>query len=133
MLPYNRQLVEIAKQLRKNMTPAEKCLWQRIRLKSLGYSFFRQKPIGEYIVDFYCSKANLVIEVDGEIHLKVEAKHNDRVRDAYMSSLDLTVLRFTNSEVLNQTDKVVGKIIEQIRLNPPLKGRTNQWIAGEVE
>jgi very-short-patch-repair endonuclease len=129
MLPYNKNLVEIAKALRKNMTPAEKYLWERIRHSSLGCMFFRQKPIGEYIVDFYSSKANLIIEVDGGIHLGIEAKRNDSLRDEYMHSLELTVLRFTNSQVLNDTDKVVEKIVSQIRLNPPLKGRTNQRVA----
>jgi very-short-patch-repair endonuclease len=133
MHPYNKNLVELAKDLRKNMTPAEKCLWKRIRLKSLGCTFFRQRPIGEYIVDFYCPKADLVIEVDGDIHLGKEAIENDYVRDEYMGSLELVVLRFLNLEVLNNTDKVVEKIRNQIRLNPPpyqvrgrlLKGRTN--------
>jgi very-short-patch-repair endonuclease len=129
MLPYNKNLVELAKTLRKNMTPAEKCLWVRIRHGSLGCMFFRQKPIGEYIVDFYSFKANLVVEVDGEIHLGIEAKNNDRLRDEYMQSLELTVLRFMNSQVLNDIDGVVEKIAGQIRLNPPLKGRTNQRIA----
>ena len=131
MRPYNKNLVELAKELRKNMTPAEKCLWQRIRLKSLGYTFFRQRPIYEYIVDFYCPSVDLVIEVDGEIHLGKETKENDYVRDEHLRSLELFVLRFTNSEVLNNADKVVEKIRNQIRLSPPLKGRTNHLVAAE--
>jgi very-short-patch-repair endonuclease len=137
MRPYNKNLVEIARALRKNMTPAEKCLWQRIRLKSLGYTFFRQRPIDEYIVDFYCPNADLVIEVDGEIHLGSEAKENDHVRDEHLRSLELVVLRFSNSEVIDHTEKVIEKICNQIRLNPPpdsfhsygiydLKGRTKR-------
>jgi very-short-patch-repair endonuclease len=133
MLAYNKNLVELAKELRKNMTPAEKCLWQRIRHNSLGYMFFRQRPIGEYIVDFYCPKANLIIEVDGDIHLGIEAKKNDFVRDEYMRSLELAILRFSNTEVLNNIDKVIGKIAIQIHLNPPLKGRTNQRFVARHE
>jgi very-short-patch-repair endonuclease len=129
VLPYNKNLVELAKELRKNMTPAERCLWQKLRRISLGCMFFRQKPIGEYIVDFYSPRANLIIEVDGEIHLGIQAKDNDKLRDEYMRSLEQTVLRFKNSEVLSDTERVVEKIVSQIRLNPPLKGRTNQRIA----
>jgi very-short-patch-repair endonuclease len=131
VFPYNKNLVALAKELRKNMTPAEKCLWSRLRNKSLGFTFFRQRPIGEYIVDFFCPTAFLVVEVDGGVHSKQEALENDKVRDGYMRSLELILLRFTNSEVLNTTDNVVEKIYGQIHLNPHLKGRTNQRVAAE--
>jgi len=110
VIPYNNQLKELAKDLRNNMTRAEKYLWQRLRNKSLGYAFFRQRPIGEYIADFYCPRAFLIVEVDGGRHLKKEAVGNDKVRDEYMQSLGLTILRFTNSEVLGNTDKVAETI-----------------------
>ena len=115
VLPYNKNLKELAKDLRKNMTVAEKCLWTRIRLKSLGYMFFRQRPIGDYIADFYCPKAFLVVEVDGGQHFTKDETNNDRVRDEYLRSLELTVLRFSNSEVLGNTDKVVEKIYNFIK------------------
>jgi very-short-patch-repair endonuclease len=124
MLPYNKNLVEIAKTLRDHPTKAEKCLWQRIQLNHLGYRFYRQKPIGEYIVDFFCAKACLVIEVDGGHHFTEVGKGNDKVRDECMRSLELTVLRFTNSEVLSKTDEVVESI-SQILLHPPLKKGDN--------
>jgi very-short-patch-repair endonuclease len=110
VLPYNKNLKNLAEELRKNMTLAEKCLWTRIRKKSLGYTFFRQKPVGEYIVDFYCDKGKLVVEVDGGQHFTKDEAANDRVRNEYMRSLELTVFRFSNSEVLGHTDKVVEKI-----------------------
>ncbi len=110
VIPYNKNLVELAKDLRNNMTKAEKCLWTRIKSKSLGYAFFRQRPIGEYIADFYCPKAFLVVEVDGERHLMKDVIENDSVRDEYMHSLGLTVFRFSNIEVLENTDKTVEKI-----------------------
>jgi very-short-patch-repair endonuclease len=126
VIPYNKNLKELSKNLRVNLTGAERCLWTRLRLKHLGYTFYRQKPIGEYIVDFYCPKAKLVIEVDGSQHFKAEAAGNDRVRDEYLKSLGLTVLRFSNSEVLKSTDSVARKIYKllgKISLNPSLQKR----------
>jgi len=124
MIPYNKNLVEIARNLRLHPTEAEKCLWQRIKLEHLGYKFYRQKPIGDYIVDFFCPKAKLVIEVDGGHHFTELGKGNDVVRDEYMQSFELTVLRFPNSEILNNTDKVV-KDINKILLHPPFKKGDN--------
>jgi very-short-patch-repair endonuclease len=128
VIPYNKKLKDIAKSLRGNLTEAEQCLWTRLRLKHLGYAFYRQKPIGDYIVDFYCPKARLVVEVDGGQHFTVDKASNDRVRDEYLRSLGLTVLRFSNSKVVKNTDNVVEKIYdflskihEKILLNPPLR------------
>ena len=112
MIPYNKNLKELSKSLRDNLTEAERCLWTRIRLKHLGYMFYRQKPIGEYIVDFYCPKARLVVEVDGGQHFTEDEASNDRVRDEYMRSLGLMVLRFSNSEVLKNADSVAVTIYE---------------------
>jgi very-short-patch-repair endonuclease len=99
-------------------------LWTRLRLKHLGYVFYRQKPIGDYIVDFFCPKARLIVEVDGGRHFSSENRADDRIRDEYMKSLGLTVLRFSNSEVLKDTDSVAESIyglLSKIPLNPPLK------------
>jgi len=112
VIPYNKNLKELSKSLRDNLTEAERCLWTRIRLKHLGYMFYRQKPIGEYIVDFYCPKARLVVEVDGGQHFTEDEASNDRVRDEYMRSLGLMVLRFSNSEVLKNADSVAVTIYE---------------------
>ena len=124
VIPYQKNLKEIAKSLRGDPTEAENCLWTRLRLKHLGGAFYRQKPIGNYIVDFYCHKARLVVEVDGGQHLTAEALKNDKIRDEYIRSLGLTILRFSNSEVLKNTDNVAGKIhkaLEKILLSPPLQ------------
>lgn len=115
VIPYNKNLKELSKSLRNNLTEAERCLWQRLKLKHLGYVFYRQKPIGNYIVDFYCQKAKLVVEVDGGQHFTDETAGNDRIRDEYLQSLGLKVLRFSNSEVLKYTDRVAEKI--QIFIN----------------
>jgi very-short-patch-repair endonuclease len=130
VIPYKKNLREISKNLRSQPTEAERCLWRRLKLKHIGYVFHRQKPIGDYIVDFYCSKAKLVIEVDGDYHFNAEITGNDKVRDEIMRNLGLTVLRFSNSEVLNNTDKVVetiNKILldSKSSLSPPLSRGDN--------
>jgi very-short-patch-repair endonuclease len=107
VIPHNINLNEISTSLRNNLTNAERRLWKRLRLKHLGYMFYRQRPIGEYIVDFYCPKARLVVEVDGGWHFTEETAGNDKIRDAYLRNLGLYVVRFSNSEVLKHTDKVV--------------------------
>ena len=105
MLPYNKRLRRYSRELRKNMTEAEangpgarmdrsRLLWSRIRRKQLkGYPFYRQKIIGNYIVDFCCPKANLVVELDGGQHYGDEGVRKDRPRDAYMAHLGLRVLQ----------------------------------------
>ena len=97
------------------MTDAERHLWARIKMKQLkGYQFYRQKPIGDYIVDFFCPRAKLVIEVDGSQHFSDEMTEYDRIRNDYLSSLGLRVLRFTNIDVLTHIESVVESIIENI-------------------
>ena len=113
MLPYNGNLKQLSRELRENMT--ERHLWGRIRMKQLkGYQFYRQKPIGDYIVDFFSPRAKLVIEIDGSQHTFDEKTEYDRVRDEFINSLGLRVLRFTNTEVLKHVEGVVGSIIENI-------------------
>jgi very-short-patch-repair endonuclease len=130
MLPYNKNLKQPSRQLRENMADAERHLWSKVRMKQLkGRQFYRQKPIGDYIVDFYCPKAKLVIEVDGSQHFSDEVTSYDRIRDECLSSLGLRVLRFTNTEVLTNAEGVLERISEhmeeipagKIPLNPPLK------------
>ncbi len=126
MLPYNENLKQRSRQLRKNVTDAERQLWAKIRMKQLkGYQFYRQKPIGDYIVDFFCPKAKLAIEVDGSHHLVGEMIEYDSIKDDYLSSLGLRVLRFTNADVLTHIEGVVESIEGEIPLSPPLqKGET---------
>ncbi len=108
MLPYNKELKQYSRELRKNMTEAENLLWSKIRRKQLkGYQFYRQKVIGNYIVDFYCPKANLIIELDGSQHYSVKGEVNDRNRDDYMIRLGLNVLRFSDKEVFKNLKGVL--------------------------
>jgi very-short-patch-repair endonuclease len=114
MLTYNDKLKRSSRQLRNNMTNAETRLWAKLRLRQIrGFWFYRQKPIGEYIVDFFCPKAKLVIEVDGGQHFSGDAPEYDAIRDGYLKSLGLKVLRFTNNEVLN-IEGVVERIVEAL-------------------
>jgi very-short-patch-repair endonuclease len=95
------------------MTEAEKSLWSRIRAKQLkGYQFYRQRIIGNYIVDFYCAKAKLVIELDGGQHYSNKGLEKDRIRDDYIKEQKLKVLRFSDRDVFENLNGVVEKIYE---------------------
>ena len=126
MLPYHDNLKQLSRQLRNNMTDAERYLWKRIRMKQLkGCQFYRQKPIGDYIVDFFCPRAKLAIEIDGSQHSSSEATEYGRMRDEYLMSLGLKVLRFNNNEIMKNIEGVVERIMEEIPLSPPFtKGET---------
>lgn len=101
MKPYNKNLKQASRDLRNNMTDAEKFLWSKIRNKQiLGVQFYRQKPILNFIVDFYCPTANLVIERDGRQHYTDEGLEADRVRDDALAQFGLTVLQFDSGQVL---------------------------------
>ena len=115
MLPYNRKLKQPARQLRSNMTDAESRLWARLRGKQLlGVQFYRQKPLGNFIVDFYAAKAHLVVEVDGAHHFESTQRLADAERTRMLSGMGLPVLRFTNAEVLENTDGVVEEILRMV-------------------
>ncbi len=111
MLSYNKGLKPFSQKLRKTMTDAERKLWSRVRGKQLkGLQFYRQKPIGDYIVDFYCPKAKLVIEIDGGQHYTEIGKEKDTIRDEYLAGEGLQVLRFSDRNVLTQRDAVLERI-----------------------
>ena len=101
--------------MRKNPTPAEHLLWQRLRHKQVaGLRFRRQHPINRFIVDFYCAEARLVIEVDGSIHAAPEQAEYDADRQMFLDQLGLQVLRFSNTQVLTETDAVLEVIAESL-------------------
>ena len=125
MLKYNAHLKHRARQLRKNLTDSESALWSRLRNKQLlGIQFYRQKPIGEHIVDLFAPRARLVVEVDGAQHLAGDHALKDRRRDGYLTSLGLKVLRFNSREVLEESDAVAETIYrtvaEQLNAKSPL-------------
>jgi very-short-patch-repair endonuclease len=110
IIPYNTALKPASRKLRNNMTAAEAHLWQYLRKDQLGVRFYRQKPILDYIVDFYCPKAHLVIEVDGDYHESAEQSAKDAIRDDRLQKLGLTVVRVSNEQVLKQWQAVMTQI-----------------------
>ena len=111
MLSYDKQLKKLSQHLRKNMTDAENILWSKLRRKQLkGLHFYRQKIIGKYIVDFYCPKANLVIELDGGQHYSETRKAKDKTRDDVLIEMGMNILRFSDREVFENMDGVMQGI-----------------------
>ena len=111
MIPYNKRNIPLARELRRNMTPWERKLWYEF-LRSYSLRFQRQKAIGEYIADFYCAKARLVIELDGGGHYTDEQRSADEARDASLAAAGLTVLRICNTDV----DKDFAAVCEYIEV-----------------
>ena len=107
-----QEKLQRAKELRREMTPAEKILWQELRRNKLGVHFRRQQVIAGFIVDFYCHEAGLVIEVDGDVHDL--QKEEDARREKVLSEMGLRVVRFRNEDVLKNMSAVLGKIRELV-------------------
>ena len=118
MLPYNRRLKTKARSLRRNQTDAELHLWQRLRRKQiLGVQFYRQKPIGNSIADFYAPAVKLVVELDGAQHLELGQAKYDAQRTRYLEQQGLKVLRFDDRQALLQTESVLETIFQAMK-NP---------------
>ncbi len=116
MKEYNRKNISLAKTLRKNMTPWERKLWY-LFLRKYPVRFQRQKAIGEYIVDFYCAKARLVLELDGGGHYTSEQQQKDADRSKYLNQLGLYVLRVPNNAIDNAFDEVCRLIDHEVNKN----------------
>ena len=114
----NPKLTGISKTLRKNMTKEERHLWYDF-LKDLTVTVNRQKVIGNYIVDFYCATAKIVIELDGSQHFEEKGEAKDNVRDKFLSSLGINVLRYSNFEVQTDFNGVCEDIWNHIYTSPP--------------
>ena len=111
-------LLQNAKNLRCNLTPHEQVLWQHLRAGRLqGFKFKRQQPLGNYIVDFICLEAKLVIELDGSQHALAQA---DKTRDAWLNAEGYTVLRFWNSELTENLEGVLEAILIAVKKHHPL-------------
>ena len=123
---------QIAERLRREMTAAEKILWERVCKNQLGVRIRRQHPIWKFIADFYCHEVKLVIEIDGGIHLHSENKEYDISRDIILKEFQIEILRFTNDEINNEPDHVIEKIKRTIELlKQKLLQKSNQGpIAG---
>ena len=121
---YNKSLIQKAKTLRNQLTPPERLFWNALRqmpfYETLGFN--RQKPLGEYIVDFYCHECRLVIEIDGDSHGTQEGQLKDQERTAFLESKGLRVERFTNREVLHNIDGVMEyleNLLKEIKEEAP--------------
>ena len=113
-----KEKLQRAKELRRDMTPAEKILWHELRANKLGVHFRRQQVIAGFIVDFYCHKAALVVEVDGDIHdlqQEEDAKRFLLELKNRLGEMGLRITRFRNNEVLKNLSAVVEKIRELVR------------------
>ena len=111
---HNPNIVPLAKQLRKNMTKEERHLWYDY-LRDYPVRFLRQKVIGNYVVDFYCAKAQLVVELDGSQHFETEEIRKDQERTVFLESYGLTVIRIPNNEVSRNFSGVCEYIDTAVR------------------
>lgn len=122
------ELLRIAADLRKNMTPAEKALWEKLRNRKLaGFRFRRQHPIHIVVVDFFCYDALLVIEVDGEVHDTSYQKERDVERTKMLNGFGLREMRFENSEVIKDIESVLKKIEKELKKSVFLKNSSPMW------
>ena len=114
------------KMLRNNSTEAEIILWNYLKDKSLnGYKFRRQYSVDQFILDFYCTKLKLAIELDGKVHLNKETKEHDENRDAFLNGFGITIIRFSNDEVFTNIKLVLDRIIKIItQLTTPSRKRS---------
>jgi very-short-patch-repair endonuclease len=104
-------IFKMAKELRKEETEAEKMLWKKLNKKQImGLHFRRQHPINMFIADFYCAKIKLVIEIDGSIHEIPEYQQHDTGRSEILNDFGITVIRFTNEQVLEEIDHTINQI-----------------------
>ncbi len=116
IIPYNPKLKELARQLRNKSTQSEIKLWMQLKGKQMcGYDFHRQKPLLNYIADFYCYELALVIELDGITHHLEEVKIKDKIKQKALEDLGLTVLRFQDEAIHHELENVIASIEEYIR------------------
>ena len=112
---YRLHLKSLARELRTNATDAEVILWNRLRRKAIqNVQFFRQRPVGPFIVDFIAPSVRLVIEIDGGQHFAPEAARKDRQRDEHLERLGYSTLRFTDIDIMKNLDAVVEEIYRRI-------------------
>jgi len=113
---YNKDLKQLARDLRNNQTKAENRMWYDVLSdqRFLGYKFTRQRPIDQYIVDFFCKELLLIIEIDGKSHEYDDAIIKDRLRENRLTELGFVLIRFSDWEVMNQMDVVQSLLKEKV-------------------
>jgi len=117
IIHYNNHLKSLASELRNASTQSEVRLWKYLKGKQLGVRFIRQKPIGCYIVDFYCKELQLAIELDGLSHHFEETMKRDEEKENYLKSQHIDLLRFEDKDVLGDLDNVIAVIMDYIEAN----------------
>ena len=116
MMTYNKELKQNSRNLRNNTTKAERHFWNKIRNKQfLDSQFYRQKIIGNYIVDFFCPKIKIIIELDGGQHYEIDKIDSDLIRDDYLNKLGYIVFRYSNCEILNNIDGVLEDLKNKVK------------------
>lgn len=110
----NRSTRDLRCKLRREQTDAEKILWHYIRAKQLGHKFLRQYSVGLYMLDFYCARKRLAVEIDGGQHNEKRGSQKDIVRTAYLNEQNISVKRYWNNEVLVNTDDVLEDIVREL-------------------
>ena len=114
-LPYNPRLKSFSRDMRNYGEKAEAMLWKRLKSRQIGFAFNRQKPILNFIADFYCKVLNLVVEIDGASHFTHEAKLKDLERDRQMQVLGLEIVRVLDGDVRKDADNVARYVEEQCK------------------
>lgn len=107
-----KSMIEAARELRKTMTIAEKLLWDCLKRNTRDIKFYRQVPIDRFIVDFYCPRERLIIEVDGGVHEHADVAESDAFREEFLRNKDLRILRFRNKDILRNLHGVYRRILE---------------------
>ncbi|MCX6751320.1 MAG: DUF559 domain-containing protein [Candidatus Nomurabacteria bacterium] len=119
-IPYDKNLVSKARELRKSETEAEKIFWFKILKdkKLINFKFTRQKPIGDFIVDFYCAQLKLAIEIDGEIHKFQKVRDSER-DNILKQKFGLRIIRYKNKDVLKNTEFILKDLVKIIKKYNP--------------
>ena len=112
IINYYHKLKPRARELRSKGPLSEVLLWKQIKTKKLGYHFYRQKPLGNYIVDFYCPALKLVVEIDGSSH--DEKQEYDKFRDEFLKTIGLRTIHFLDKDIKNNLDEVINLLKEQM-------------------
>ena len=113
-IPYRRDLLQKARELRRNSTLGEVLLWCEIKGRRLGCEFHRQVPVGDYILDFFCHEKMLAVEIDGGTHDHEEQFRYDQRREAWLKSRGIHVIRFTEKQVRENMDWVLEALAQRV-------------------
>ncbi len=119
-------IFRLAEKLRNNMTKPERVLWEYLRKKPFGYKFRRQHPFHVYILDFYCHKAKLSIEIDGKSHESLNQKDYDQARTRFIKEMGIYELRFKNEDVISDISSVIHEILLELQ-DDSLEGNEGSW------